>query len=51
MLDEIGYDQIWERFDSREEVHEDIDGFDIYADIKNKDAAIAELVKLIKEEK
>ena len=50
LLDEIGYDQIWERFDSREEVFEEVDAYDIYADIKDKDAVIAELVELIKGE-
>ena len=50
LLDEIGYDQIWERFDSRKEVFEEVDAYDIYADIKNKDAVIAELVELIKGE-
>ena len=50
LLNEIGYDQIWERFDSREEVFEEVDAYDIYADIKDKDAAIAELVELIKGE-
>ena len=50
LLDEIEHDEVWVRFDSREEVYEDIDGFETYMDIKDKDAAIAELVKLIKEE-
>ena len=50
LLEEIGYDQIWERFDSREEVFEEVDAYDIYADIKDKDAVIAELVELIKGE-
>lgn len=50
LLEEIGYDQIWERFDSKEEVFEQVDAYDIYADIKDKDAAIAELVELIKGE-
>ena len=50
LLDEIGYDQIWGRFDSREEVFEEVDAYDIYADIKDKDAVIAELVELIKGE-
>lgn len=51
LLEGIGYDQIWERFDSREEVFEEVDAYDIYADIKDKDAVIAELVELIKGEK
>ena len=50
LLEEIGYDQIWDRFDSREEVFEEVDAYDIYADIKDKDAVIAELVELIKGE-
>ena len=50
LLNEIGYDQIWERFDSRKEVFEEVDAYDIYADIKDKDAVIAELVELIKGE-
>ena len=50
LLEEIGYDQIWERFDSREEVFEEVNAYDIYADIKDKDAVIAELVDLIKGE-
>ena len=50
LLEEIGYDQIWERFDSRKEVFEEVDAYDIYADIKDKDAVIAELVDLIKGE-
>ena len=50
LLNEIGYDQIWERFDSREEVFEEVDAYDIYADIQNKDAVITELVELIKGE-
>ena len=50
LLEEIGYDQIWEKFDSREEISEEIDGYDVYADIKDKDAAIVELVELIKGE-
>ena len=50
LLDEIGYDQIWERFDSREEVFEEVDAYDIYMDIKDKNAAIVELVELIKGE-
>lgn len=50
LLDEIGYDQIWERFDSRKEVFEEVDAYDIYADIQDKDAVIAELVELIKGE-
>ena len=51
LLNEIGYDEVWERFDSREEVFEEVDAYDIYADIKDKDAVIAELVELIKGEK
>ena len=50
LLNEIGYDEVWERFDSREEVFEEVDAYDIYADIKDKDAVIAELVELIKGE-
>ena len=50
LLEEIGYDQIWERFDSREEVFEEVDAYDVYADIKDKGVAIAELVELIKGE-
>ena len=50
LLDEIGYDQIWERFNLRKEVFEEVDAYDIYADIKDKDAAIAELIELIKGE-
>ena len=50
LLEEIGYDQIWERFDSKEEVFEQVDAYCIYADIKDKDAVIAELVELIKGE-
>ena len=50
LLEEIGYDQRWERFDSRKEVFEEFDAYDIYADIKDKDAVIAELVELIKGE-
>ena len=51
MLDEIGYDEVWEKFDSREEISEEIDGYDVYMDIKDKNAAIVELVELIKGEK
>ena len=36
LLEEIGYDEVWVRFDSREDVFDDVDWFDI-----------AELVKLI----
>lgn len=50
LLDEIGYDEVWEKFDSREEVFEEVDAYDIYADIEDKDAVIAELVELIKGE-
>ena len=50
LLEGIGYDQIWDRFDLREEVFEEVDAYDIYADIKDKDAVIAELVELIKGE-
>ena len=50
LLNEIGYDEMWEKFDSREEVSEEIDGYDVYMDIKDKNAAIVELVELIKEE-
>ena len=50
LLEEIGYEQIWERFDSRKEVFEEVDAYDIYADIKDKNAVIAELVELIKGE-
>ena len=50
LLDEIGYEQIWERFDSRKEVFEEVDAYDIYADIKDKNAVIAELIELIKGE-
>ena len=50
LLDKIGYDEMWEKFDSREEVFEEIDGYDVYMDIKNKNAAIVELVELIKGE-
>ena len=50
LLNEIEHDEVWVRFDSREEVYEDVYGFETYMDIKNKDAAIAELVKLIKGE-
>ena len=51
LLEEIGYDQIWERFNSRKEVFEQVDAYCIYADIEDKDAVIAELVELIKGEK
>lgn len=51
LLDKIGYDEMWERFDSREEISEEIDGYDVYMDIKDKNAVIAELVELIKGEK
>ena len=51
LLEEIGYDQIWERFDSRKEVFEQVDAYCIYTDIEDKDAVIAELVELIKGEK
>ena len=50
LLDEIGYDEVWEKFDSREEISEEIDGYDVYMDIKDKNAAIVELVELIKGE-
>ena len=50
LLNEIGYDEVWERFDSRKEVFEEVDAYDIYTDIKDKDAVIAELVELIKGE-
>ena len=50
LLDEIGYDEVWEKFDSREEISEEIDGYDVYMDIKDKNKAIAELVELIKGE-
>ena len=50
LLEEIGYDEVWVRFDSREEVFEEVDAYDIYADIEDKDAVIAELVELIKGE-
>ena len=50
LLEEIGYDEMWEKFDSREEISEEIDGYSVYMDTKDKNAAIAELVELIKGE-
>ena len=50
LLDEIEHDKVWVRFDSREEVFEAIDGYDVYMDSKDKNAAIVELVELIKGE-
>ena len=51
LLDKIGYDEMWEKFDSREEIFEAIDGYNVYMDSKDKNAAIVELVELIKGEK
>ena len=50
LLEQIKEKFINDLLECFEEVFEEVDAYDIYADIKDKDAVIAELVELIKGE-